>query len=777
MEQLNGTITLAYLEEDNKQRIFFRVVPLCTREGALFADALSRYPDQGSLRVVPDKREQSTFKERMRGIGSLCAVCLSASEGKEISKVRQNKNYQPQQGEYNQFAIYSDVVCGFEPDALFEVLSVSERQSIGDSRPLTAQVLLLDHKVLYGPVDAAQAANADLQTLKPFGNDHFLLHTVKLPDGAQHTLYWNPEAVQTRRLKKSKPRPAKEEASATEPQTEAAQPVAGLPAKPPVQPPAPVVEEKPIAPKPAEKQPSAPAVEPKTAEPLPLGKPLQILDTSLSFDAHLERLSQPVSLDANRIGDAPAEREADEDGEVAQYAGTPLMRAASRAPVIVGRPKPLHYVVEKQIKATQQAGDGSLPADISVEQVLQILQNAWQDPESHEQLLRVLVENEGFRNEYLCAAARRSCKETRVLAAAQAQLADFEAERLSLLMQLERLRGDRRKQEQETLQSLSEQRKAQLTALESDIRKLEAQRASLEDATAALSQQAQDEIERYVRAHTWHGQPYESSVALLIPKVGRRQDAPELLDMLRTGLTRVGFSVSEDDVYQLLLHFALEDELCLCAEQEQDAKQFCKAFVRALGLDQVSALAPKDGEVRVVDALADNDCRTPVVLVTGLSERGQRLPGQKTLMYASLADYTSGALPACPGCPKVRVPSLSKALPENADSLVPPSAVSLSSFQTLQDAVKPLLSEQEDWFAALERYAKDAELGVSDCTLRGMRGFVSAASQKLRGGFIAAADAAVCHWIVPLMLRRSAADEIDPALKELPRALCMLGVQ
>ena len=43
--------------------------------------------------------------------------------------------------------------------------------------------------------------------------------------------------------------------------------------------------------------------------------------------------------------------------------------------------------------------------------------------------------------------------------------------------------------------------------------------------------------------------------------------------------------------------------------------------------------------------------------------------------------------------------------------------------------------------------------------------------------FIAAADAAVCHWIVPLMLRRSAADEIDPALKELPRALCMLGVQ
>ena len=33
MKDINGTVTLAYVEEDNKQRVIFRVIPLCTREG------------------------------------------------------------------------------------------------------------------------------------------------------------------------------------------------------------------------------------------------------------------------------------------------------------------------------------------------------------------------------------------------------------------------------------------------------------------------------------------------------------------------------------------------------------------------------------------------------------------------------------------------------------------------------------------------------------------------------------------------------------------------
>ena len=100
MKEINGTITLAFVEEDNRQRVIFRVIPLCTREGSTFHGGAEEFPDEGSLRIVPDKREQSTFKERMREIDGLCVIQL-ASDGKELMKVRQNRNYAPDQGEKN----------------------------------------------------------------------------------------------------------------------------------------------------------------------------------------------------------------------------------------------------------------------------------------------------------------------------------------------------------------------------------------------------------------------------------------------------------------------------------------------------------------------------------------------------------------------------------------------------------------------------------------------------------------------------------------------------
>ena len=101
MKDINGTVTLAYVEEDNKQRVIFRVIPLCTREGVAFHDAAEDFPDEGSLRFVPDKREQSTFKERMRDISGLCAIHLVNDGAKELIKVRQNRNYSPEAGERN----------------------------------------------------------------------------------------------------------------------------------------------------------------------------------------------------------------------------------------------------------------------------------------------------------------------------------------------------------------------------------------------------------------------------------------------------------------------------------------------------------------------------------------------------------------------------------------------------------------------------------------------------------------------------------------------------
>ena len=186
MKQLNGTVTLCYLEEDNQQRVIFRVVPLCTREGVVFRSQKTEFPDHGSLRIVPDKREQSTFKERMRAMGNLCAIQL-ISDGKELAKVRQNRNYDPGQGECNQFAIYSDVISEFSDEGVFEVFD----EGADYSSALSPRVLLRRGKVLYGPLD--RTAPADWSVLRPYGNDSYLLHCVEMPDASQHTYYWDPE--------------------------------------------------------------------------------------------------------------------------------------------------------------------------------------------------------------------------------------------------------------------------------------------------------------------------------------------------------------------------------------------------------------------------------------------------------------------------------------------------------------------------------------------------------------------------------------------------------
>ena len=98
MKDINGTVTLAYVEEDNKQRVIFRVVPLCTREGVSFSRTLASedFPDEGSLRIVPDKERtehvQGTDARHQRPLRDSILVNDGA---KEPIKVRQNRNYAP----------------------------------------------------------------------------------------------------------------------------------------------------------------------------------------------------------------------------------------------------------------------------------------------------------------------------------------------------------------------------------------------------------------------------------------------------------------------------------------------------------------------------------------------------------------------------------------------------------------------------------------------------------------------------------------------------------
>ena len=93
----SGKIVLSFIEEDNVQRAYFRIRPLLTGEGALTKQDIDALPDDGYLRIVPDKNEQHTFKDRMRSLGYLCVLDLKNIPPETI-KIRNNKNYAPARG-------------------------------------------------------------------------------------------------------------------------------------------------------------------------------------------------------------------------------------------------------------------------------------------------------------------------------------------------------------------------------------------------------------------------------------------------------------------------------------------------------------------------------------------------------------------------------------------------------------------------------------------------------------------------------------------------------
>ncbi len=121
---LEQHLVLAYLEEDNVQRAYFRVKPLLTMEGNVAEEARQLWPEEGGLRIVPDRGEQHTFKERMRGLGPFCAMDLRGIPA-DAGKIRTNKNYRPDRGEINQYILYSDTVKPLPEHTFYEILEGS----------------------------------------------------------------------------------------------------------------------------------------------------------------------------------------------------------------------------------------------------------------------------------------------------------------------------------------------------------------------------------------------------------------------------------------------------------------------------------------------------------------------------------------------------------------------------------------------------------------------------------------------------------------------------
>ncbi len=787
MKDINGTVTLAYVEEDNKQRVIFRVVPLCTREGVSFHDASEDFPDEGSLRIVPDKREQSTFKERMRDISGLCAIHLVNDGAKELIKVRQNRNYAPDAGEKNKLAIYSDVVCEFAEDGCFEVVQPGQDAS----GALTRKVIIQKDKVLYGPVLKEEAASVSLDSLHPFGNDRFLLQNIQNDLLGSRMIYWDPEAIINWRQRRNAMR--RKEKAEEKAELDAAMLTASAPAveetQPDTKPQQTVVREKTVEPrKRAEKNEKAekketPDKTEKTEKDrvtentaLPIGTKLDILDQQLTFDQQISRLDQGIGSTANRLTMDETPSEEEEPEIISHFNGTPLVPSAKPITKSAARPESMHHVVEQQLFQNNEGENRSIYRMVEnpIDSLNRCLDYVWQNADMRSQAIEKLSENETFMRDMLQIFRRRGLN-TQASAAAQEQLAEIEAERLSLLMQLDTAKQNAKQYREEAIASLSQKLRAESEKLKNEIQSLEKTKKKLTDETQVLSQQnARQTIDFFSQNMQCMSGAGEERI-MLSPVIGCHYEASELAEKLRVHMNESGYGINEDDAMGLLIYFSVNDTLCLCAATEADAARFAQVMLESFGLQSVSGTILPESYVEVVSILPEDGQRTPTVTIQSLGTESMSIYGHKTLYLATshqIENYSTAGLPAHP---IVHVPTAIKRAFGRVEDFQAVQPASLSSFMDIRSDTHPMLSEADKWFAELKARIEKEEFAVPRATLIDMRRFIEVATRKVRGGFLAAADSAVCHWLVPaIRLGQIKPEHFASIVAGLPRAMRLL---
>ena len=787
MKDINGTVTLAYVEEDNKQRVIFRVIPLCTREGVSFHDASEDFPDEGSLRIVPDKREQSTFKERMRDISGLCAIHLVNDVAKELIKVRQNRNYAPDAGEKNKLAIYSDVVCEFAEDGCFEVVQPGQDAS----GALTRKVIIQKDKVLYGPVLKEEAASVSLDSLHPFGNDRFLLQNIQNDLLGSRMIYWDPEAIINWRQRRNAMR--RKERAEEKAELDAAMLTASAPAveetQPDTKPQQTVVREKTVEPrKRAEKNEKAekketPDKTEKTEKDrvtentaLPIGTKLDILDQQLTFDQQISRLDQGIGSTANRLTMDETPSEEEEPEIISHFNGTPLVPSAKPITKSAARPESMHHVVEQQLFQNNEGENRSIYRMVEnpIDSLNRCLDYVWQNADMRSQAIEKLSENETFMRDMLQIFRRRGLN-TQASAAAQEQLAEIEAERLSLLMQLDSAKQNAKQYREEAIASLSQKLRAESEKLKNEIQSLEKTKKKLTDETQVLSQQnARQTIDFFSQNMQCMSGAGEERI-MLSPVIGCHYEASELAEKLRVHMNESGYGINEDDAMGLLIYFSVNDTLCLCAATEADAARFAQVMLESFGLQSVSGTILPESYVEVVSILPEDGQRTPTVTIQSLGTESMSIYGHKTLYLATshqIENYSTAGLPAHP---IVHVPTAIKRAFGRVEDFQAVQPASLSSFMDIRSDTHPMLSEADKWFAELKARIEKEEFAVPRATLIDMRRFIEVATRKVRGGFLAAADSAVCHWLVPaIRLGQIKPEHFSSIVAGLPRAMRLL---
>lgn len=750
------SLIFSYLEEDNIQRAYFRVRPLLTLEGDVRQEAVQLWPNEGGLRIVPDRNEQHTFKVRMRTLGSYCVVDLRG-QPTEAGKIRTNKNFRPERGEVNQYILYSDTVHGLPENTFYQLLDgkADDYAALAETS-ITPLFYIRQDDTIYGPVKKAAPAMP-----VPAEEMAAMLFDIPCPDNITRTLLCVDDT----------PAPVR-----PQPETAEAEPTPASKAEAAV----PEMKEADVI----EKELPAP-----NEEPLPIGKALQILDETQKHEDTLKQLDKPVSEGANLLKQpetsiSAVQAAAKPNGPLT---GTPLVRT------------PLHVSVQQNKNRTQEVissqwsvgkyeppvqnlpnGTALHAVQNPVEAACTQLREAWNASSAHGQLTDFILSLDGIRAKLeakLCNGNNVTIMQ-RVL---RDRLQDLEAERLTALCELDRAHRDLDAYKQELLTGLAtriaretEQFEAKrqsaetfVADLKTEVNALTLQRDALLAKVQELQSNTLPEAVAKLVTDAHMSAPMSGVPLRMSPVSGVNTDAEELISRLCDACKASGIALERNHAIALLTLLAISSRIGLSCPTPAPVATLVKNIMAAFGW-AASYAHQYTAEQHPMIGLRPVDT-TPAVLMTSLSNYAP-IPGAAKLILSRNTStlVRNAAYDACQW-PILMLPALAF-VPEldSSDSIQPVSMASVQQF-IHQETVAT------DELDAILTPILDAASPLSGSARKEMYRFISICAGLMEGGLPVAVDWGIMLWVVPALERGSKHySAVKALLDEYPLSLSKL---
>ncbi|MBQ8137670.1 MAG: hypothetical protein IJ174_09595, partial [Clostridia bacterium] len=652
-------------------------------------------------------------------------------------------------GERNQFIVYSDAIKALPDDLFYQVVPEDQITSA-----LTPKVYSRSGARIQGPYDVKSGESAD--TLSVLPPDSAQIYNVSLPDGKEMLFYCTAPAKQEEAPSEEETVPAvQEETPAQEAQSTPSQEheisemqhrlneifhAKGSPDKETEKA---NVQAEPENAKPARKNPKgnkpeandAPAFEPDGA----IHK-IKELNGQLQVSAQLlkeeSRSSHPGQMDMHNISGTKLYKPAMER-RLAQTARNTLAEAVDQARV--SRFESRGEAPGAVINDTTRMAPVLNPLD----QFRIALRRVWLLQETHRQVAEQILATSGMRQ--MLSRAVTSGTNDLTIRAINSQLQELEAERLMTLMQLDDVKGNRKKLLETALAEAFSGKNKQLTQLDAQIKDRKAQAEALKDAEKQLCAEISKRKEEMEQAN------YQ---AVLAKEVGEDVPVQELIQRLHDSLNKAGFLCTQDDAAALLLTLALAETdgvMGICADTVPDAKSAVKAAAAAFGAPfaEISAAASPTSPVRVLPG-GDSAAFTFDASLTPVRERGlTHIIGMEAddttlgrLKDELLIDYTNHPWPVW------WIKTNQAVMPMEPEKATPVSIPALKA-----SLLKPFDGSMDESAGKLiektRSILKDAGAPLPLETVKNMSIFIASAKDLMKGGIAMAMDDCYLAYVVP----------------------------